>query len=71
MLTKLMNYSISTIQVIFSTIISVFTSIVVSFFMAKDMDKFKEGLIAFFSKNSKTNRRKRSKFNYHGRSWKL
>ena len=53
MLTKLMNYSISTIQVIFSTIISIFTSIVVSFFMAKDMDKFKEGLIAFFSKNSK------------------
>ncbi len=57
MLTKLMNYSISTIQVIFSTIISIFTSIVVSFFMAKDMDKFKEGLIAFFSKNSKTNRK--------------
>lgn len=57
LLTKVMNYSINTVQTIFSVIVSIFTSIVVSFFMAKDMDKFKEGLIAFFSRNSKNNRK--------------
>lgn len=57
LLTKVMNYSINTVQTVINVIVSIFTSIVVSFFMAKDMDKFKEGLIAFFSRNSKNDRK--------------
>lgn len=51
------NYSINTVQSITSFIISFFTSIIVSFFMAKDIDKFKESVIAFLSRNSKDGRR--------------
>lgn len=55
--TNAINYSINTVQNIGSFVISFFTAIIVSFFMAKDMDKFKEGVIAFLSRNSKDNRR--------------
>ena len=51
------NYSINTVQSITSFIISFFTAIIVSFFMAKDIDKFKESVIAFLSRNSKDGRR--------------
>ena len=53
----ILNYSINTVQSIFSLIISIFTTIVVSFFMVKDMDKIKSTLITFFSRNKKGNSR--------------
>ncbi len=54
---NILDYSINTVQSIFGVLISIGTTIVVSFFMVKDMDKFKDGVIAFFSKNSKDNNR--------------
>ena len=56
---NIVNYSISTLQNIVSVLITIGTTIVVSFFMIKDMDIFKERLIVFFSKNSKNNKRYR------------
>lgn len=53
----ILNYSINTVQSIFSLIISIFTTIVVSFFMVKDMDKIKSTIITFFSRNKKGNSR--------------
>lgn len=53
----ILNYSINTVQSIFALIISIFTTIVVSFFMVKDMDKIKSTLITFFSRNKKGNSR--------------
>lgn len=55
--TNAINYSINTVQSITSFVISFFTAIIVSFFMAKDMDKFKENVIAFLSRNSEDGRR--------------
>lgn len=55
--TDAINYSINTVQSIGSFVVSFFTAIIVSFFMAKDMDKFKEGVITFLSRNSKDGRR--------------
>lgn len=55
--TDAINYSINTVQSIGSFVISFFTAIIVSFFMAKDIDKFKEGVITFLSRNSKDGRR--------------
>lgn len=51
------NYSINTIQTAASFLISFLTAIIVSFFMAKDMDKFKESIITFLSRNSKDGRK--------------
>ncbi|MCX8074516.1 MAG: AI-2E family transporter [Clostridia bacterium] len=56
-LTNALNYSINTAQSAISVIIGIFTTIVVSFFMVKDMDKFKESAVKFLSKNSKNTKR--------------
>ena len=55
--TNAINYSINTVQSITGFVISFFTAVIVSFFMAKDMDKFKENVIAFLSRNSEDGRR--------------
>lgn len=52
-LDNILTYSISTLQSIFSFLVTIGTTIVVSFFMVKDIDKFKERIIMFFSKNGK------------------
>ena len=54
---NILNYSISTIQAIIKVVITIGTVIVVSFFLIKDMDIFKERIISFFSKNSKGSKR--------------
>ena len=54
---NILNYSISTIQSIVNLVITIGTTIVVSFFLVKDMDIFKERIIAFFSRNSKGSKR--------------
>lgn len=55
--TNAINYSINTVQSITGFVISFFTAVIVSFFMAKDMDKFKESVIAFLSRNSNDGRK--------------
>lgn len=52
-LDDILTYSISTLQSVFSVLVTIGTTIVVSFFMVKDMDKFKERIIMFFSRNGK------------------
>ena len=52
-LDNILTYSISTLQSVVSVLITIGTTIVVSFFMVKDMDKFKERIIMFFSRNGK------------------
>lgn len=56
-LESILNYSISTFQSIINVLITIGTTIVVSFFMVKDMDKFKESIITFFSRNGKSSKR--------------
>lgn len=56
-LKDLLNYSLNTIQSVISIIISAGTTIIVSFFIIKDMDVFKERIISFFSKNEKGSKR--------------
>lgn len=52
-LDNILTYSISTLQSVFSVLVTIGTTIVVSFFIVKDMDKFKERIIMFFSRNGK------------------
>lgn len=54
---NILNYSINTVQSVINVIISIFTTIIVSFFMVKDMDKIKAGIITFFSRNKKGSNR--------------
>lgn len=54
---NILNYSINTAQSVINVIISIFTTIIVSFFMVKDMDKIKAGIITFFSRNKKGSNR--------------
>ena len=56
-LTNALNYSINTAQSVIGFVISFFTAIIISFFMAKDMDRFKENVITFLSRNSKDDRK--------------
>ncbi|MDO4283284.1 MAG: AI-2E family transporter [Clostridia bacterium] len=56
---QVLTYSITTLQSAIGFIITVGTAIVVSFFMVKDMDKFKETTIDILSKNSKDSRRRK------------
>lgn len=56
-LQEILNYSITTFQSIINILVTIVTTIVVSFFMVKDMDKFKESIITFFSRNSKSSKR--------------
>ncbi len=54
-----LSYSITTIQSVVNVVITIGTTIVVSFFMVKDIDRFKATTIDLLSKNSKDkNRRK-------------
>lgn len=56
---SIVNYSITTIQSVLGVLVTIGTAIVVSFFMVKDVDRFKSNIISFFSKNKKnTNRYK-------------
>ena len=52
-LDNILTYSISTLQSVFSVLVTIGTTIVVSFFMVKNIDKFKEKIIMFFSRNGK------------------
>lgn len=54
---NIVNYSITTIQSIINLLITIGTTIVVSFFLVKDMDIFKERIITFFSKSGKGSKR--------------
>lgn len=54
---NILNYSINTVQSVFGVLITIGTTIVVSFFMVKDVDKIKSNIIAFFSKNKKSTNR--------------
>lgn len=50
---NILTYSITTLQSVFGIIISIFTTVVVSFFMVKDMEDIKKKTIAHFSNNGK------------------
>ena len=52
-----LNYVVSTLQNVISIVITIGTAIVVSFFIIKDMDKIKENMIMFLSKNKKSSKR--------------
>ena len=54
---SILNYSITTLQSVFGVLVTIGTSIVVSFFMVKDIDKFKSIIISFLSKNKKNSNR--------------
>ena len=53
---QLVDYSIDTAQKVISFVISSLTAIIISFFMVKDMDKTKNGVISFISKNNKNSK---------------
>jgi predicted PurR-regulated permease PerM len=50
---NIVDYSINTVQSAIGIIVTIGTTIVVSFFMVKDMDNFKNAIMSLFSKNSK------------------
>ncbi|MDF2865434.1 MAG: putative permease [Clostridia bacterium] len=54
---NILTYSITTLQSAVGIIISIFTTVVVSFFMVKDMEDFKKKLIAYFSNGGKNKAR--------------
>jgi len=54
-----LTYSINTLQSAVGVIITIGTTIVVSFFMVKDMDKFKANKINLLTKNSKSSKRRK------------
>ncbi len=54
---NIVDYSINTLQSVFGVLVTIGTTIVVSFFMVKDVDKIKANIISFFSKNAKNNNR--------------
>ncbi|MEG1990370.1 MAG: AI-2E family transporter [Clostridia bacterium] len=53
----ILNYSITTLQSAVNVLISMFTTIIVSFFMVKDMEDFKKKVISYFSNNGKNKAR--------------
>lgn len=56
-LSNIINYSINTVQSVIGVLITIGTTIIVSFFIATDIDKFKSGIMAFLSKNGKDSNR--------------
>ena len=54
---NILTYSITTLQSVLGIIVSIFTTIVVSFFMVKDMEDFKKKVVAYFSKDGKNKAR--------------
>lgn len=57
--TSMINYSISTLTNVVNVVITILTSVVVSFFLVKDMDKFKCGILSIFLRNSKDDKRRK------------
>ena len=53
----IVSYSLNTVQKVGSFLFSAVTAIIISFFMVKDMDRTKNSLIVFLSKNSKDSNR--------------
>lgn len=56
-LSNVIDYSINTVQSVIGVIVTIGTTIIVSFLVATDIDNFKLGLIGFFSKNSRDGNR--------------
>ena len=54
---KILSYSLDTVQKAGGFLISAITAIIISFFMVKDMDRTKNSLIVFLSKNGKDSNR--------------
>ncbi len=54
---NLLGYSLDTVSKIGSLLVSFITAIMISFFMVKDMDKTKNNIIVFASKNKKDSNR--------------
>ncbi len=54
---EIVSYSLNTVQKVVGFLISAITAIIISFFMVKDMDRTKNSLIVFLSKNSKDSNR--------------
>lgn len=52
-LENIISYSIDTVSTLGSLLISFVTAVMISFFMVKDMDKTKNNIIVFISKNKK------------------
>lgn len=50
---KIVNYSIDTVQKVLNMLLSFVISIIISFFLVKDMDRTKNSVILFLSKNGK------------------
>ena len=50
---NIVSYSINTVSALGSLLISFVTSVMISFFMVKDMDRTKNNIIVFISKNKK------------------
>jgi predicted PurR-regulated permease PerM len=58
-LNSIVNYSLNTVQSVTSILISIFTVVVVSFFLVKDMDRFKQNFIEFLAGKNKNGKRYR------------
>lgn len=56
-LNDILGYSITTLQSTFNVLIGIFTVVVISFFLVKDIDKFKAKFINFLSKGKKDTKR--------------
>ncbi len=50
---NILDYSINTVQSVFGILVTIGTTIVVSFFLVKDVDKIKSNIIKFLSSNRK------------------
>lgn len=56
---NIVGFSISTVKGIGSTIVAIFTTIIVSFFLVKDVDKYKAKVINYLSKGNKKSKKYR------------
>lgn len=54
---NILAYSITTLQSVLGIIVSIFTTVVVSFFLVKDMEDFKRNVISYFSNGGKNKER--------------
>ena len=57
--TDIVSFSITTVQSMFSFIISIFTTVIVSFFLVKDMEDIKKMLINMFSSGGRNKAREK------------
>lgn len=58
-LSNILSFSVDTIHAIVNGVIVIFTTIVVSFFLVKDIDKYKEKLVNHFTKGNKNSQKYR------------